>query len=104
MKEYDEDDAVKFINEYVNAKLGLSIDEIQAIEIVDLTFDFFDDLSDDDDFEIEIVDNDVVRNQQMERLTNYVVRQMKKSDPGLSAELIDAIIAGELLYENSLTE
>ena len=95
--EYDEDESVKFIlNQLPEEMKGeFSTDDINYI--VDLVYEFYEVegfLDEDDDSEIEIDE---------EQLFDYVVRNVRKD--GIRAytdEQIEAIIAGELAYCDSL--
>lgn len=102
--EYNEDDAVAFINGYLESNHPeAEIDEDSIFEIIDLSFDFFDDLDDDDDFEIYMSENGGIEDDEnLERLVSYIAKGMRKSNPDLTRELIKAVTCAELLYENTL--
>ena len=97
--EYDEDESVKFIlNRLPEEMKGeLSADDINYI--VDLVDEFFEMemegfLDEDDDSEIEIDE---------EQLFDYVVKNVRKDNiRAYTDEQIEAIIAGELAYCDSL--
>ena len=95
--EYDEDESVKFIlNRLPEEMKGeLSADDINYI--VDLVYEFYEVegfLDEDDDSEIEIDE---------EQLFDYVVKNVRKDNiRAYTDEQIEAIIAGELAYCDSL--
>ena len=97
--EYDEDESVKFIlNRLPEEMKGeLSTDDINYI--VDLVDEFFEMemegfLDEDDDSEIEIDE---------EQLFDYVVKNVRKDNiKAYTDEQIEAIIAGELAYCDSI--
>lgn len=102
--EFDEDDAIAYIKEYLKSyNLGADIDDDTILEIIDLSFDFYDDLDDDDDFEINIAENGRIEDDaNLDQLVSYIAKGMRKSKPDLKSELIKAITCAELLYENTL--
>jgi len=95
--EYDEDESVKFIlNRLPEEMKGeFSADDINYI--VDLVYEFYEVegfLDEDDDSEIEIDE---------EQLFDYVVKNVRKDNiRAYTDEQIEAIIAGELAYCDSL--
>lgn len=103
MKEFDEDDAIEFVKKHIPAESAAQLtDDDTIIEIIDLSFDFFDELSDDDDFEIAVEDGQIVRDDNFKRLAGFISKAMKKSGSKLSDAAIADAAAAELLYENSL--
>ena len=94
---YDEDDSVKFIQNYLPQELKgkLSNDDINYI--VDLIYDFYEYngmLDDDGDDEIEIDEEEVV---------NYVIKNAQKDGVGkFEPEEITFIVQGELEYCDSI--
>lgn len=104
MKSYDEQEAVKFVSNYASAAFDGQIDDDLVYEIIDITFDFFDELDDDDDFEITVTNAEVVRDANFERLLAYAQHQLRKGGIEVSNEQAASIIAGELLYEETLDD
>lgn len=94
---YDEDDSVEFIQNYLPSyyKGQLSNDDINYL--VDLIYEYYEDkgyLSDDADDDLEI---------DQEELVNYVFNNVKPAKiKGLTVELIETVIEGELSYCESL--
>lgn len=96
---YDEDDSVEFIQNYLPSyyKGQLSNDDINYL--VDLIYEYYEDkgyLSDDADDDLEI---------DQEELVSYVLDNVKPAKiKGLTVELIEAVIEGELSYCESLDD
>lgn len=96
---YDEEDSVKFIRNYLPQELKEKFSDDDINYIVDLVYDFYDSkgyLSEDEDDEgdIEIDENELVA---------YVIKNAKKDGVGkFEAEEIMFIVQGELEYCDSI--
>ena len=94
---YDEDDSVKFIQNYLPQELKGKFSNDDINYIVDLIYDFYesnDMLDDDGDDEIEIDEEEVV---------NYVIKNAQKDGVGkFEPEEITFIVQGELEYCDSI--
>ncbi|MCD7976061.1 MAG: hypothetical protein LUG51_02480 [Tannerellaceae bacterium] len=96
---YDEDDSVKFIQNYLPQELKGKFSNDDINYIVDLIYDYYDTkgyLSDskDEDTDIEIDE---------EELVNYVIKNAQKDGMGkYTPEEITFIVQGELEYCDSI--
>ena len=96
---YDEDDSVKFIQNYLPQELKNKFSNDDINYIVDLIYDFYDSkgyLTDEgtDDSEIEIDE---------EELVNYVIKNAQKDGIGkFEVDEITFIVQGELGYCESI--
>ena len=94
---YDEDDSVKFIQNYLPQELKGKFSNDDINYIVDLIYDFQESngmLDDDGDDEIEIDEEEVV---------NYVIKNAQKDGVGkFEPEEITFIVQGELEYCDSI--
>lgn len=97
---YDEDDSVKFIQNYLPQELKDKFSDDDINYIVDLIYDFYEskgfmaDTDEDDDENIEIDENELVE---------YVVKNASKDGVGtFSADEITFIVQGELEYCDSI--
>lgn len=96
---YDEDDSVKFIQNYLPQELKGKFSDDDINYIVDLVYDFYDSkgfLSDESDDEGDIeIDED--------ELTSFVVKNAQKDGVGkFNPEEISFIVQGELEYCDSI--
>jgi len=96
---YDEDDSVKFIQNYLPQELKGKFSDDDINYIVDLIYDFYDSKGylnedGDDEGDIEIDENELVE---------YVIKNAKKDGVGkFEAEEITFIVQGELEYCDSI--
>ena len=94
---YDEDDSVKFIQNYLPQELKGKFSNDDINYIVDLIYDFYESngrQDDDGDDEIEIEEEEVV---------NYVIKNAQKDGVGkFEPEEITFIVQGELEYCDSI--
>ena len=94
---YDEDDSVKFIQNYLPQELKGKFSNDDINYIVDFIYDFYESngmLDDDGDDEIEIDEEEVV---------NYVIKNAQKDGVGkFEPEEITFIVQGELEYCDSI--
>lgn len=95
--EYDEDDSLKFIQQYLPEEMQDEFTDDEINSIVDLVYEFYEEkgfLDESDDSEIEIDE---------EELLEYVFENARE-DGGrdYTDEQIEAIVAGELAYCDTL--
>ena len=96
--EYDEDDAVAFIQNYLPQEMKGKFSDDELNYIIDLIYEFYEDKGfldeENDDIDVEIDE---------EELIEFVVKQAKKDKVGkFSPEDITFIVQGELAYCDSL--
>jgi hypothetical protein len=95
--EYDEDDSVRFIRKHLSEEMRNSFSDDEINYVVDLMYDFYDEkgfLDGDDDTEVEIDEDE---------LLDYVIKTRKRIKVrDFKEEEIEAIVAGELAYCDSL--
>lgn len=107
MTEYDETNAIASIREHIGSEISKIYQDDDIIEIIDLTFDFFEQFSEDDDIDIEISTDDkglTIVGEDAESLFDYVRNIIAKDkNSRICKEHIPAIVTGELLYEESLS-
>lgn len=93
MKEFDDNDAIKFIRKQVPESAACSEDDL--LLLVDTMFDYFDSLS--DDAPDEAFDTEAV--------VAYVKKQLQRdSDNMIPQEMVESIVVAELDYEDSLDD
>lgn len=96
---YDDDEAVRFIQNYLPQEMKGKFSDDDILYVLDLIYDFYESnglINDDDDDEKEI-DID------MEELTEYVVKNAKRDKMArFEAEEIEFIVNGEMEYCDSL--
>lgn len=99
--EYDEDDAVKFIQNFLPQELKGRFSDNDVNYIIDVMYDFYDEkglLSDE-----EISDDEELVEMDENELIEYVVKNVKKDKIlKLTDEEITFIVQGELAYCESL--
>lgn len=95
--EYDEEDSVRFIQEHLPEELQNEFSDDEINYIVDVIYEFYEEkgyLDEDDDDEVEIDEDE---------LLDYVIKNANKNaDRSYSDDQIEAIVAGELAYCDSL--
>jgi hypothetical protein len=95
--EYDEDDSLKFIQQYLPEEMQDVFSDDEINYIVDLVYEFYEDkgfLDESDDSEIEIDE---------EELLEYIFENAREDDiREYTDEQIEAIVAGELAYCDTL--
>lgn len=95
--EYDEDDSVKFIRKHLPEEMKEQFSDDEINYVVDLIYEFYDekgfyDGNDDDEVEID-----------EDELLDYVFRNAQKDQiRDFTENEIEAIVAGELAYCDSL--
>ncbi len=93
MKEFDDNEAIKYIRSKVSQCAGVSDDDL--LLVIDTMFDYAETL--DDDAPDEAFD--------VEAIVAYVKKQLKKDEENkVPIELVDAIVEAELDYEDSLDD
>ena len=97
--EYDEDDSLRFIRENLTPEMQQELSDDEINYIVDLIYDFYEDKgyleeNNDDDSESEIDEDE---------LLEYIYENARKDKVrDYSEEQIEAIVAGELAYCDTL--
>ncbi|WP_436414938.1 hypothetical protein [Petrimonas sp.] len=95
--EYDEDESVKFIRKSLPEEMQKEFSDDEINYIVDLVYEFYEEkgfLDEDDDKDIEIDEDE---------LLDYVIKNARKDKiREFSDEQIEAIVAGELAYCDTL--
>lgn len=96
---YDEDDAVKFIQNYLPQELKGKFSDDEINYIIDIIYEFYEDkgLLNESSYDDEIIDIDE------DELTEFVLKNTKKDKlKEFSADEITFIIQGELAYCESI--
>ncbi len=96
---YDEDDAVKFIQNYIPQEIKGKFTNDEITYIIDIVYEYYDEkgFMNDDTEEDSIVDIDE------EEIVSYVLKNTKKDKiNNFSADEIAFIIQGELAYCDSI--
>jgi len=93
---YDEDNAVKFILDFIPAESKERIDNDKIEYVLDVVYDFYDEngLIDEDSTEEASIDE--------EEMFKYILKSSKKDKIKLSEEDIQVILDGEYEYGKSL--
>ena len=99
-KVFDENDAIKFIREYIPENIKNKYSDNDILLLMDTMYDFFDE-EDDDDFDEENFDDEAYLN----NIVNYVKKSIRK-DPENPIEMEDVkhLVMGELEYEATLDD
>lgn len=99
-KVFDENDAIKFIREYIPENIKNKYSDNDILLLMDTMYDFFDE-EDDDDFDEENFDDEAYLN----NIINYVKKSIRK-DPENAIEMDDVkhLVMGELEYEATLDD
>lgn len=99
IKEFDENEAVKFMRAGVAPEIAAKYDDDELFNLIDLIYDYYEsngmldiDVEDDDDDELDVDD-----------LNSYIARMLRK-DKGasLSSDDASAFVRAYLAYEDSL--
>jgi hypothetical protein len=95
--EYDEDDSLKFIQEHLPEEMQNKFSDDEINYIVDLIYEFYEEkgfLDENDDTEIEIDEDE---------LLEFIIKNARKDAiREFTDEQIEAIVAGELAYCDTL--
>ena len=99
MKTFDENDAIKFIREYVPATIKNKYSDNDILLLMDTMYDFYDEDDDDEIYEEESVDNEAFVN----RIVNYVKKAIRKDpDNNIDMDDVKPLVLGEIAYESTL--
>ena len=97
--DYDEDDAVEFIQNNLPKSIKKKLSEEDIIYLIDLIYEYYEEngfLDEEADDEIELDEEDLV---------NFVFENAKSANiENLTIEMVEAVIDGELSYCESLEE
>lgn len=97
--QYDEDDAVKFIQNYLPQELKEKFTNDEINYIIDIVYDFYDEKG----FMDEDTDGDALIDIDEDEIVEYVLKSTKKDKINkFTSEEIAFIIQGELAYCDSL--
>lgn len=95
--EYDEDDSLKFIQEHLPEEMQNKFSDDEINYIVDLVYEFYEEkgfLEENDDTEVEIDEDE---------LLEFIIKNARKDAiREFTDEQIEAIVAGELAYCDTL--
>ncbi|MCE5330721.1 MAG: hypothetical protein LLF95_01110 [Bacteroidales bacterium] len=93
---YDEDDAVKFIINFLPAETKKRIDDTKIEYVLDVVYEFYDEngLIDEDSTEEASIDE--------EEMFKYIKKCSKKDKMDLTDEDIELILEGEFQYGKSI--
>lgn len=96
---YDEDDAVKFIQNYIPQEIKEKYSDDEINYIIDIVYDYYDEKG----FMKEDTDEDEVVDIDEDEIVEYVLKNTKKDKiNNFSSEDISFIIQGELAYCESI--
>lgn len=99
MLQYDEDDAVKFIQNYLPAEFKGKFSNDDINYIIDIIYDFYEDKG----FMSEDADDDAVVDIDEDEMVGYVLKNTKKDKiNNFTEEDIIFIIQGEIAYCESI--
>ena len=93
---YDDDEAIKFILNYLQEEIKAKLTNDDITYIIDLIYDFYENkgfMEDSEDEDVEINEDELI---------DYVAANAKKAGFKLSEDEIEAIVQGELSYCDSL--
>lgn len=93
---YDEDDAVKFILNFLPAESKAKIDDTLIEYVLDVVYDFY--------YENGLIDEDSAEEASIdeEEMFKYIKKCSKKDKMGLTDEDIELILDGEFEYGKSI--
>lgn len=99
-KEFDENDAIVYIRQYVQGKIKNKYTDDDIILLIDTMYDFYE-KGDDDEAKYE----DESEEYNINEIVNYVKKNLRK-DPDNQIEMDDVklLVEGEIEYENTLEE
>ena len=93
---YDDDEAIKFILNYLPEEIKAKLTNDDITYIIDLIYEFYENkgfMEDSEDEDVEINEDELI---------DYVAANAKKAGFKLSEDEIEAIVQGELSYCDSL--
>lgn len=98
---FDEDDAIKFIREYIPLSVSEKYDDDEILYVIDVIWDWYEKNG------YLTIDSGVTDEEELDvsKLTDYVRKEISKDKEMLmdSAD-IDHIVKGELKYEESIED
>lgn len=97
-KEFDENDAIEFIRQYIPDKIKNKYSDDDILLLIDTMYDFYE-KGDEDEAKYE----DESDEYNITEIVNYVKKNIRK-DPDNQIEMDDvkALVEGEIEYENTL--
>lgn len=99
-KVFDENDAIKFIREYIPENIKNKYSDNDILLLMDTMYDFFDE-EDDDDFDEENFDDEAYLN----NIVNYVKKSIRKDlENAIEMDDVKHLVMGELEYEATLDD
>ena len=100
-KEFDENDAIAFIRNYVPNAIKNKYSDDDILLLIDTMFDYFE-KGDEDEI---LYDDDVVDENNINEIVNYVKKNLRKdTDNQIEVDDIKYLVEGELEYENTLED
>ena len=93
---YDDDEAIKFIRNYLPQEVNVKLADDDITYIIDLIYEFYENkgfMDDNEDEDVEISEDE---------LFDFVAANAKKAGFKLNEEDIESIVQGELNYCESL--
>ncbi len=92
---FDENDAIEYINAYLQNSFGITYDEDEILNVIDIIWDYYEDN--------DLIDIDSDSELDFDDLVASVKKTLSR-DKGskISADHIDSIVSAEIEYEDSL--
>lgn len=102
-KEFDENDALKFIRNYIPQPIKNKYSDDDLVLLMDTIYDYYEEEDD-----IDLWDEDTTHEEQeaeVNRIVNYVKKNLRKdSDNQIEMDDVKSLVLGELEYEKTLEE
>lgn len=98
---FDEDDAIKFIREYIPASVSDKYDDDEILYVIDVIWDWYEKNG------YLTIDSGVTDEEELDvsKLTDYVRKEISKDkEMMMDSADIDHIVKGELKYEESIED
>lgn len=100
IKEFDEDDAIKFIRQYVQSSVKNKYSDDDILLLIDTMYDFYEN---GDDSNVKYEDESDECN--INEIVNYVKKSLRKDpDNQIDMDDVKSLVEGEIEYENTLEE
>lgn len=100
IKEFDEDDAIKFIRQYVQSSVKNKYSDDDILLLIDTMYDFYEN---GDDSNVKYEDESDECN--INEIVNYVKKSLRKDpDNQIDMDDVKSLVEGEIGYENTLEE
>lgn len=100
IKEFDEDDAIKFIRQYVQSSVKNKYSDDDILLLIDTMYDFYEN---GDDSNVKYEDESDEYN--INEIVNYVKKSLRKDpDNQIDMDDVKSLVEGEIEYENTLEE